>query len=261
VRYHAAVRSLRAALSSVFVVFFTVCGSLLAFGSCFFNRSGDGVVHLAKLWSRCVLRFAGVRLSVEWRGAISPGRPYVFMANHVSAVDIWALFMALPPVRMIAKKQLAAIPLFGWAMWAGRFIFIDRANAVAARRSIDEAGRRIRGGESVVIFPEGTRSRDGRLGPFKKGGFHLAIHAGVPIVPVALLGTRAAMPRGSMLLRSGEVRAVIGSPIATEGLTEADRNKLLERVRDEIAAMLGEPPAPSTASAVRDPSSSHAGGA
>jgi 1-acyl-sn-glycerol-3-phosphate acyltransferase len=126
-------------------------------------------------------------------------------------------------------------------MWAGRFIFIDRQNAVAARRSIDEAGRRIRGGASVVIFPEGTRTRDGQMGPFKKGGFHLAMEAGVPIVPIALRGTRALMPRGSLRVISGEVFVTIGAPIPTSGLTVDDRPALIERVRDAIATMAAEP--------------------
>jgi 1-acyl-sn-glycerol-3-phosphate acyltransferase len=151
------------------------------------------------------------------------------------------MFLAVPrPIRLLAKKQLARIPLFGWVMSAGRFIFIDRQNAVAARRSIEEAGRRIHDGESVAIFPEGTRTRDGTLGPFKKGGFHLALKAGVPIVPVALRGTRELMPSGSLLLRSGHITVVLGEPIPTQGLDDADRASLSERVRGAVAAMLTE---------------------
>jgi len=100
---------------------------------------------------------------------------------------------------------------------AGRFIFIDRKNGVAARRSIEVAGQRIHDGDSVLLFPEGTRTRDGTLGSFKKGGFHLAVKAGVPIVPVALLGTRRAHAAGSLLLRSGTMTVIIGEPIATQG--------------------------------------------
>jgi 1-acyl-sn-glycerol-3-phosphate acyltransferase len=238
---------LRAVFSSAFIVLATIAGSLAAFGARLFDRSGDLVLDLARLWSRSVLWFAGVKVTVEWRGKIEPGRPYVFMANHLSAVDIWALYVALPVrVRMIAKKQLASIPIFGWAMWCGRFIFVDRANAVAARRSIEEAGRRIRSGDCVLLFPEGTRSRDGRLGPFKKGGFHLAITASVPIVPLALRGTRAAMPAGSPLLRSGRVHVIVGEPVTTEGLTDADRNRLVEEVHAKVAAMLDEPPPPTS---------------
>jgi 1-acyl-sn-glycerol-3-phosphate acyltransferase len=192
-----------------------------------------------------VTTFAGVEIVVERRGSLDPAQPYVFMANHASSLDIWAAFVAIPRrVRMIAKKQLGRIPLFGWVMRAGRFIFIDRSNAVAARRSIDEAGERIRKGDSVLIFPEGTRTRDGALGLFKKGGFHLAVKAGVPIVPVALQGTRALMPRGSYLLRAGTVRAIIGQPIPTQGLSEEERASLNERVRGIVEEMLAADSAP-----------------
>ena len=117
-------------------------------------------------------------MTVEWRGRLAKGQTYVFMANHLSAVDIWALYVALPVrVRMIAKKQLAAVPLLGWGMRAGRFIFVDRVNAIAARRSIDEAARRIRGGDSVLIFPEergrgmgGWGLQEGRVSPGHRFG-------------------------------------------------------------------------------------------
>ena len=211
------------------------------------DPTGDWVLDLARWWSGWVTRFAGVRVTVDNRANLEPQQPYVFMANHASALDIWALFLAIPRrVRMIAKKQLARIPFLGWVMWAGRFIFIDRQNAVAARRSIDDAGRRIRGGDSVLIFPEGTRTRDGQLGSFKKGGFHLAMEAGVPIVPIALRGTRALMPRGSLRVKSGEVFVIIGAPIPTSGLTLEDRPALIQRVRDAIATMAAEPGGQST---------------
>ena len=216
-------------------------GSLWALVLRLLDKSGDRVLDLARAWSGWVVSFAGVNIVVENRAQLLPEQPYVFMANHASSLDIWAIFRAVPRrIRMIAKKQLARIPLFGWAMWAGRFIFIDRQNGVAARRSIDEAGRRIHDGESVLLFPEGTRTRDGTLGPFKKGGFHLAIKAGVPIVPVALRGTRELMPRGSLLLRSGTITVIVGEPIATVGLGEEERANLYERVRGIVEAMLAE---------------------
>jgi 1-acyl-sn-glycerol-3-phosphate acyltransferase len=198
-----------------------------------------------------VLGSAGVRVKVTSRAKLDPKQPYVVMPNHLSAVDIWAVFLAVPvPLRFIAKKQLGQIPLFGWAMRAGRFIFIDRQNAASARRSIAEAANRIREGRSVVIFPEGTRSPDGRLGPFKKGGFHLALNSGAQIVPVAIRGTRAVMPRGSLLIRSGDVEVEIGEPIPTLGLGPEDRDALLKKVHARIAEMLGQtatPPGASTA--------------
>jgi 1-acyl-sn-glycerol-3-phosphate acyltransferase len=176
------------------------------------------------------------------------------MANHASSLDIWAVFVAIPRhIRLIAKKQLARIPFFGWVMWAGRFIFIDRQNAVAARRSIEAAGQRIRSGDSVLIFPEGTRTRDGSLGPFKKGGFHLALKAGVPIVPVALRGTRALMPRGSYLLRSGTITVILGEPIPTQGLSDEDRTTLSERVRSVVEGMLAENPSVGSSAGTQSP--------
>jgi 1-acyl-sn-glycerol-3-phosphate acyltransferase len=238
-------QTLRAVVSTTFIVVATLVGAVAALVVRAFDRTGNSVIDLARLWSRAVLAFAGVKVTVEWRGRLAKEQTYVFMANHLSTVDIWALYVALPVrVRMIAKKQLGAIPLLGWGMRAGRFIFIDRVNAIAARRSIDEAQRRIRGGDSVLIFPEGTRSRDGRLGAFKKGGFHLAIDSGVPVVPIALQGTRACMPRSSLLLRSGHVHVTFGEPVPTTGLTETDRHALLERVRTSIGKMLEGPAAP-----------------
>jgi 1-acyl-sn-glycerol-3-phosphate acyltransferase len=225
-----------------FIALASIAGSLLGLASRLVDSSGDRIVDVARWWSRSIVAFAGVRVLVVFRGTLDPGVPYVFLSNHASSLDIWAVFIALPRrIRLVAKKQLARIPLFGWVMWAGRFIFIDRQNAVSARRSIEEAGHRIHGGVSVLLFPEGTRTRDGSLGTFKKGGFHLAMKAGVPIVPIAIRGSRRLMPRGSLLLRQGQIEVVVGQPIPTEGLTDADRPALIERVRGEVAGMLGEP--------------------
>ena len=176
------------------------------------------------------------------KNVLDPRRPYVFAANHLSTVDIFALFVVVPVnIRFIAKKQLGHIPLFGWAMAAGRFIFIDRQNPAAARRSIARAAARIRSGTSVAIFPEGTRTRDGTLGPFKKGGVRLAAEAGVPIVPIAIRGSREIMPRGSVFLRRGTVHVDVGEPIATAGIhSSGERTVLVEKIRDAIAQMLAE---------------------
>ena len=215
---------LRPLLSSIVFVFLTLLGSLLAIPSGLIDRSGDLVLWLARWWSRGVLASAGVRVRVRSHATFDPKRSYVVMPNHLSMVDIWAIFLAVPvPLRFIAKKQLGLIPLFGWARRAGRFIFIDRQNAASARRTIDGAADRIRAGCSVVIFPEGTRSRDGRLGAFKKGGFHLAINSGADVVPVAIRGTREVMPRGAFLIRAGVVEIEIGEPVSTAGLGPDDR--------------------------------------
>jgi len=235
------VQAIRAVLNTALVAVVTIIGAIAALIMRLFDSSGDSVLSLARWWSRAICTLSGVKIEVESHAVLDRAHSYVFMANHLSTIDIWALYVVLPlPVRMIAKKQLAAIPLFGWAMWAGRFIFIDRHNAISARRSIDRAKERIRAGASVLLFPEGTRSRDGQLQPFKKGGFHLAIDAGAPIVPVAIQGTRELMPRGSLRVKPGRVRLIIRAPIPTEGLAAEDRNALLERVHGTIAGMLSK---------------------
>jgi 1-acyl-sn-glycerol-3-phosphate acyltransferase len=232
---------LHSVLHFALLVLLSVLGALLSVLSAPFDRSGDTVVVLARIWSRMLLRTGGVHLTVKMHADLDSTQPYVFMANHLSTVDIWALFVAIPTkIRFIAKKQLGRIPLFGWAMAAGQFIFIDRQNPLAARRSIDQASARIRSGSSVAMFPEGTRSADGYLGPFKKGGFHLAIAAGVPIVPIGIRGARDVMPRGSLILRRGPVTVEIGAPIPTIGLVSADRDVLSERVRNEVARLSGQ---------------------
>jgi 1-acyl-sn-glycerol-3-phosphate acyltransferase len=243
---------IRALLALPTFIAATLVGSLIALVFWVVDKTGDLVLALARLWSRVVLGVPGVKLEVVTEAPLDPRRPYVFMANHASMVDIWAMFVAVPvSFRFIAKSQLAGIPLFGWAMRAGRFIFIDRQNAASARRSIEEAARRIKGGQSVVIYPEGTRTRDGRVAPFKKGGFHLAMNSGAEIVPVAIIGSRAVMPRGAALIRAGTVKVEFGAPISTAGVTNGERNALVDRVRDTIIAMLGDPPDPAGSATAR----------
>jgi 1-acyl-sn-glycerol-3-phosphate acyltransferase len=231
---------MRSAINTLIFVVITFVGAIMAILSRLFDRSGNTVLWLARIWSRLILSLSGVKLTVRTEAPLDPARPYVFMPNHLSTADIWSLFVAVPfPVRMIAKKQLGQIPLFGWAMWAGRFIFIDRESPVSARRSIDEAARRIEAGHSVLIFPEGTRSRSGALGPFKKGGFHLAIAAHAEIVPVGIRGSREVMPRGSARIYPGEIVVQLGAPMSTVGLTDGDRGPLLERVHAEVVRLTG----------------------
>jgi 1-acyl-sn-glycerol-3-phosphate acyltransferase len=232
---------IRSLIAAPLFIVFTLVGIAAALTSRLFDRSGDTVLYLARIWSRLILWIAGIKVRVHLDAPLDPRRPYVFMANHASALDIWALYVAVPvPVRMIAKKQLGEIPVFGWAMHAGRFIFIDRQNPVAARRSIDEATQRIHDGTSVLIFPEGTRSLDGRLAPFKKGGFFMAINSGAEIVPVGIRGAHELMPPGTVRFRRGEIWVNIGAPVSTAGLTERDREGFLERVRDIVLHKAGQ---------------------
>jgi 1-acyl-sn-glycerol-3-phosphate acyltransferase len=192
------------------------------------DRSGRVGRSLARSWARIILRALGVRVEVGGRENVPPG-PAVYAANHGSALDIPILFGYLPvDFRIIHKRSLYLIPILGWALYLGGHIGIDRANAFRARRSLGAAAERIRGGTSVAVFPEGTRSPDARVRPFKRGSFVLAAEAGVPVVPVSLLGVKAVVPQGIRTLRPGTVHLRVHPAIPQAG---RDAEALAEEVR------------------------------
>lgn len=195
------------------------------------DRQGGFYDRQIRTWGRRLLEMT--RLPVEVRGLekLAPGG-CVYAANHASFVDVWVLVARLPgSVRFVAKRELYRLPVFGWALRATGQIPMDRRHREAAEQSYQAAAEVVRGGRSVIVFVEGTRTRDGRLGEFKKGAFVLAIEAGVPLVPVYIRGTRAAMPRGSLWLRRRPVTLVVGEPVSTAGLAYADRDAFRARVR------------------------------
>ncbi len=186
--------------------------------------------HLSRLWSSIICGAMGVRVQVEGRENVDPGQAAIFVANHQSLLDPPVLFFAIPAnLRVIAKRSLFLVPIFGQALWAAGIIFINRKDRRNAIASMNRAAARIRGGMSVLIFAEGTRSRDGRLLPMKKGAFVLAIEAGVPVQPVLVTGTRDLLPRGALFPRPGTVRVTFLPALSTSGLTYDDRHQLLER--------------------------------
>ena len=150
-------------------------------------------------------------------------RPAVFIGNHTSLFDPPLLISTLPsrPV-FVAKRELARVPFLGWVIWLAEFIFIDRSRRAAALRSLADAAARIRGGQSLAAFPEGTRSGDGRLLPFKKGIFALAFEAGVPVVPLAIQGGREILPRGTWRVRGGAYRILVGTPLESSAFPNAE---------------------------------------
>jgi 1-acyl-sn-glycerol-3-phosphate acyltransferase len=223
---------LRTAYAWLVGVAFTVFWATLGILTWPLSPRGDLYLLYARIWSGWILGSLGIPLEVTGRERLEPGRTYVLMSNHQSVFDIFALFRACDrPFRMVAKRVLFWIPILGWSMWMCGFIPIDRSNRESAIRSLDKAARRIRGGISVLVFPEGTRSRDGTLHPFKKGGFMLALKAGVPVVPVVVLGTDAIMEKGSLRVGRADVAVRIGRPIETGGRDAASRDRLMEEVR------------------------------
>ena len=189
-------------------------------------------------YARDLVRINGITLRGEGLERVEGIGPCVFVANHQSWLDILALLVLLPgSVRFVAKKELGRVPLFGPAMRASGHIEVDRRDLRSAVSAYEAAGRVIRNGFSALVFPEGTRSRDGRLLPFKKGPFVLAIVAQVPVVPVVILGSHEALPRGSVRPRPVPITVRVGGLIRTAGLTYADRDTLAERVRSAMLAL------------------------
>jgi 1-acyl-sn-glycerol-3-phosphate acyltransferase len=200
-----------------------------------FDRDGRTVVWVGRHWVRWILRSCGVEVAVDGIEHVPRDRGCVVMSNHQSVFDTAALIATLPVHwSFVAKRELTWIPFFGWALRLGHQIIVDRSNREASVRSLARAAERVRAGTSVIIFPEGTRSSDATLREFKSGGFHLAIQAGAPIVPVAVSGSWRITPKRSLRIESGRVLVRYAAPIPTQGLRTDDRGELKLRVREAM---------------------------
>ena len=203
-------------------------------------RWTTGMWILGHFGARLAMALVGIRYRVSGRENV-PGTAVVFCSNHESNVDPPVLFEALHPrLHILYKAELHKFPIMGTVFDVGGFIPIERSDRERAMQSIDRGAESLQAGNSFLIFPEGTRSRGGHLLPFKKGGFIMAIKAQAPIVPVAISGGRAAMRKGSPIVRPVHVTVRIGQPIPTKGFTLDDRDALIEQVRGEVQALLGE---------------------
>ena len=197
---------------------------------------GNMVYRVARVWSRFLLFFCGVRADAEFETELDPDGRYIYMANHQSLFDIPALIGTLPgQTRFLAKRSLFQIPIFGWAIKLGGFVTIDRADGRRAQEAFAVAAQRLASGTSILIFPEGTRSEDGRLLPFKRGGLLLAIKSGLPIVPVGIRGSLEVQGRRQFSIRPLPVRVHYGSPIEVGEYGVRQRRALEDEVRSQIA--------------------------
>jgi len=217
------------------IVLATLVLGFLAFTTYPFDRKGKVVHRYARLWGKVALWANRVKVKVEGMENLQEEGSYVFMSNHQGSYDIFALMGHLPfQFKWLAKKELFSIPFFGWTMAAAGYISIDREGTRETVEAMNKAAERIRDGMSVVIFPEGSRSPDGTIQPFKKGGFTLAIKSKVPIVPIALDGSREIMPKDRLTATSGEIRIRMGSPIETIHYSMKNRGDLMEKVKETI---------------------------
>ncbi len=228
------------ALRSLSVTFITtIILGIPALLSALVDRTGRIPYRIGQAWARMILRLNGVRIRVEGLENIDREMSYVFISNHQSNLDGLAIGSSLPsPLRFVIKKSLLKIPIMGQAFKLGRMIPIDRNEGKKALETINRYGRELRNGISALFFGEGRRSRDGRLQPFKKGGFIFSITSKLPLVPITIDNSFNLMPSGAVHIKSGTIRIIVGAAISTVDMRVEQVDQLLEKVRSVISENL-----------------------
>lgn len=226
-----------------FLVFFpwTFIAILISLG-CALIGGQQSAHSFGILWGKSCLWLAGLKLRISGTENLPPQGPVIYASNHQSNFDIPILYAGLPiQFRWLAKQELFDIPLFGAAMKYSGYIPIDRSNRRKSMASFEQAARKIKNGTSVIIFPEGTRTPDGNVQPFKKGALLLAAKAGVPVVPVTIKGSFQVQSKDSLKIKSGPIELVISPPLQTENMKSRDIETLNQQIHDTIADNLKEP--------------------
>jgi len=223
--------------------FYTVVMATLSLLLWPFDRTGAMQHWCARWWCRLIAWTIGARIRVHGTENVRADGSYVYMANHSSLIDTPAMFAYLPyQFKIMAKKELFYIPFMGWHLWTSGNFPVDRSDGRKTARSLRAVIEGIRAGKSLVVFPEGTRTPDGKLQDFKPGAFKIALRAGVPIVPVTIRGTFKLLPKTTLAPRPGRVEVIIGEPIATSDYNEKRLGELIERTRAAIQSKLEDAP-------------------
>jgi 1-acyl-sn-glycerol-3-phosphate acyltransferase len=203
-----------------------------------FNRDGKVFHALTHFFAKVWLGVTRIKISVKGIENIRPGQNYIYVSNHASAFDIPAVIAGIPDqIRIVYKKELHKIPFFGWALKFGKtYIAIDRARGTNAARSLDEAAMKFKSGASILLFGEGTRTKDGKLQPFKRGAFNLAVKAGIPVIPLTINGSYKILPKKKFRIYPGDITLVIEKPIPVkEGGGKEEEMILMEEVYKVIS--------------------------
>jgi 1-acyl-sn-glycerol-3-phosphate acyltransferase len=200
-----------------------------------------GTCAVGRIWSWLVLKVCNVRVQTHGLDGLDSSRGYLVLSNHTSFMDAVVLYRVMPfPFRVVAKRELTFIPVFGQVLWLGAAIIVDRGNRAKAIKSVQRARRAIEKGQSILIFPEGTRTPEGEIGSLKKGAFYMATEAEVPILPIGIQGSGPCLPRGSISVRPGTINFSAGKPIGVEGYpaNPEGRKALLEEVEARLRELV-----------------------
>jgi 1-acyl-sn-glycerol-3-phosphate acyltransferase len=201
------------------------------------SRTGNLAFSISKIWAYVVLAVSFVSAEIKNKEKLLSRTSYIIISNHQSHFDILALVTTLGiQFRWIIKKEILKVPIFGYALYTSRNIFIDRSNTTRAIESINKGVNRLPKDAGVMVFAEGTRSSDGQIHEFKKGGFMIAIARKIPVLPVTVNGSRRVLPKGSLVVKPGKIQVVIGDPIDTSGYTADNVQELIDKTRLEIMA-------------------------
>jgi 1-acyl-sn-glycerol-3-phosphate acyltransferase len=217
------------------VTVYTIVLGTVSLVSTLVDPSGDFAHKCARAWSRLILKTTGVEVTVEGLDRLDPSRSYVFAANHQSIYDIPILFASIPfQLRIIAKVSLGRIPFMGWHLRRTGHVLVDRSKPGAG--VVRKMARLAEAGHSLIVFPEGTRSTDGSVARFKGGPFVIALQAGLPVVPISLVGSRHVMFKGQLMVRPGRVTVIVRDPIDTSGVPRESAREFASNVHDVVAS-------------------------